>query len=170
MIGDRPRLYAMSKTLRFFGLVLALSLSLWAVNGFPAQPTTPNAQAFDPAPWQQDFTQLLSAMSAHYANLEWAIKGRHMDLVKLREETQAKLSQAHSDTEARAIFEHFLAAFGDGHLEIEWQKTAATNPRQENEHQDLCQRLGYSSVDNHPGLNLSALPQFTAVEIGRAHV
>ncbi len=154
----------MNKSLRLFSLILALILSLWATNNFAAQPTAPHTQAFDPAPWQQDFTQLLAAMSEHYANLEWAIKGRHMDLVKLREQTQAELSQAHSDAQARAIFEHFLAAFGDGHLQIRWPRTAVTGSRQQdNEHQDLCQRLGYSSVDNHPGLNLSALPQFTAV-------
>ncbi|MDE2091931.1 MAG: hypothetical protein KGJ08_08535 [Gammaproteobacteria bacterium] len=139
-------------------------MSLWAAGSFAAQPAAAPAQAFDPAPWQQDFSQLLAAMSEHYANLEWAIKGRHMDLVKLREATQTKLSRAHSDAEARAILEYFVAAFGDGHLQIEWPRTAAAGSRDhDDEHRDLCQRLGYSSVDNHPGLNLSALPQFTAV-------
>jgi Peptidase family S41 len=151
---------AMNNTRRYFIPALMYALTLWASNGLAAQPATSNARAFDPAPWQQDFAQLLSAMSAHYANLEWAIKGRHMDLVKLREQTQARLNAAHSDAEARTIFEHFLATFGDGHLGIEWQKTAAIKPRQEDQHRNLCQRLGYSARDNSAGLDFSLLPQF----------
>jgi Peptidase family S41 len=153
----------MNKYHRYFSWVVTLYLTLWVVNVFAAQPATSSANGFDPAPWQQDFTQLLSAMSAHYANLAWAIKGRHMDLVKLREEAQAKLSHAHSDIEAQAIFEHFIAAFGDGHLSIKWSRTAAPIPQLENEPQDLCQRLGYSSRDNHSGIDFSLLPQFNPV-------
>ena len=150
----------MHRTLAFITLIAMLCWPGWAVNCI-AQPAIPNAHPFDPAPWQQDFTQLLSAMSVHYANLEWAIHGRHMDLAKLRKQTQAKLSHAHSDAEARAIFESFLAAFGDGHLGIEWPHTAGANPPQLIEHQDLCQRLGYNSRDNHAGLDFSGLPQFS---------
>jgi hypothetical protein len=151
----KPRLYIC--------LFLSLTLVLCASKGFAAQPTYPNTRAFNPAPWQQDFKQLLAAMGTHYANLEWAMKGRHMNLVKLRKETQVKLNQAHNDAEARTIFEQFLAAFGDGHLGIIWSKPADATAQQENQPHDLCQRLGYSSRDNHPGLDFASLPEYTPV-------
>src|SRR4030081_497197 len=63
---------------------------------------TPSA-SFDPKPWLDDFHQVMSEMSSHYANLEWAIEDRRMDLPRLRVETEAKLHAA--------IDEHMLVEF-----------------------------------------------------------
>lgn len=149
-------------------LLLTLALCSGWGTAFARASVTPQTSVFDPAPWQEDFSQLLAAMSEHYANLEWALKGRHMNLAKLRQTTEIELSQAQSDVQARAIFDKFLDAFGDGHLQITWpeairQKTAAGSSPTRNSAMDFCNRLRYSHKDNRPGINFSTLQRFTTI-------
>jgi len=112
----------------------------------PGAPATPT---FNPAPWVADLDALVVAISSHYANLDYAISARQMDLAALRTRTEARLRAAKSDEQAKRAFRSFLRAFGDGHLSIDWTasepaaKTAApaapTGP--------LCARLGYEAGD-----------------------
>jgi hypothetical protein len=106
---------------------------------------------FDPNPWLEDFHQVLSEMSTHYANLEWAVEDRRMDLPHLRQDTEAQLRAATDETSARRTLEKFLATFGDGHLEIQWPKPSSPKPAPST-HQTLCDRMGYNAPV-HPGLN-----------------
>ncbi|MDP8916423.1 MAG: hypothetical protein M3M95_04320, partial [Pseudomonadota bacterium] len=103
--------------------------------------------AFDPKPWLEDLRQARDAMSAHYANLEWAVRDRGVDLPDAYPRLEAAMSAAKSEAEARRLFERFLSAFGDGHLRVEWpagpaavpagtSPTAAAKP--------LCEQLGFS--------------------------
>jgi hypothetical protein len=119
--------------------------------------------AFDPAPWLEDFHQLFSEMSAHYANLEWAVEERKMDLPQLRAQTEASLRAAHDEADARRIISKFIERFGDGHLEIRWPKA---HPQSSNTPpdtpQNLCARLGYNARLS-PGLDFSPLPSFTSL-------
>jgi hypothetical protein len=138
-------------------------LILLALTGFGSPGVSQSNSAQDgnyaSGPWLEDFHQLLSEMSAHYANLDWAIRDRHMNLPMLRQETETKLSEAKSEREARRILNQFLESFGDGHLEISWSKPedppAPTKP-------GLCERLGYTAHVS-PGLDFSVLPSFTPV-------
>lgn len=96
--------------------------------------------------WIVDFRQLIDEMSAHYANLEWAVNDRHMDLAALRLETESRIRSARSEDEERKLMSKFLDAFGDGHLEIRWPKARSVN--QPPAHPDtgptgICSRLGY---------------------------
>jgi hypothetical protein len=72
--------------------------------------------------WLEDFAQLKREMSDHYANLEWAVEHRGLDLKQLSERTEARLRRARSDPEAQESIESFLSAFGDGHLIIKGSK------------------------------------------------
>lgn len=124
------------------------------------QPT----KSFDPVPWQQDFAQLVAAVSDHYANLEWAIAERHMDLMKLKQTTETLLSEAHSDLEAKVALEKFVNSFGDVHFQIIWPKAEQdVSVSALSQHQNLCEQLDYSSNYNHSGIDISVLPQFIAV-------
>ena len=106
---------------------------------------------FDFQPWLEDFGQLTAEMAAHYANLESSQRERHMDLPKLRQETETKLRQACDEQQAQKNLRGFLEAFGDGHLELKWpkpsdQKTAgqtSSNSTSAPKRQSLCPRLGY---------------------------
>lgn len=79
---------------------------------------------FDRAAWQRDFAQLQKTLQTAYANLDWAVAERRMDLRMLSTEARRRLEAAQSDEEARMIFDRFLQAFGDGHLYISWPRPA----------------------------------------------
>lgn len=122
--------------------------------------STPST-SFDPKPWLEDFHQILSEMSVHYANLEWAVEDRRMDLPRLRLDTEAKLREATDELGARRVLDKFIAAFGDGHLQIDWPKTSAQPKPATAASQSLCDRLGYN-MRLKPGLDFSAFPEFSA--------
>jgi hypothetical protein len=61
-------------------------------------------------------------MSDHYANLEWAIEHRGLDLKQLSERTETRLRQARNDQKAHEAVESCLGDFGDGHLIIKGSK------------------------------------------------
>jgi len=119
------------------------------------------AAAFDQQPWLDDFRQLTAAMSAHYANLDWAVEHRRMDLPKLRGSTEERLRAAKSDQEARAALQRFVDVFADGHLEIEWPKSASTDGSA-SPPGSLCARLGYKRPLS-PGIDFSQLPAYTSL-------
>jgi hypothetical protein len=119
--------------------------------------------------WLEDFAQLKREMSDHYANLEWAIEHRGLDLKQLSEGTETRLRQARSDPDAQKAIESFLNTFGDGHLEIQWARNGGQAPAP---HADsgptkqppLCERLGYQSHDAGPRLVFSRLNNFREVK------
>jgi hypothetical protein len=78
--------------------------------------------------WLQDFRQLKNEMSAHYANLEWAVTARRMDLAALSSRTETLLRSAGSDAAARTALQIFIASFGDGHLEIRFPSATTNTP------------------------------------------
>lgn len=119
--------------------------------------------------WLGDFAQLKRELSDHYANLEWAIEQRGLDLRQLSERTEARLRQARSDPEAREAIESFLGAFGDGHLDIQWARGGGDTPARQTgppptKQPALCERLGYRSHDVTPRLDFSRLNDFREVK------
>lgn len=84
-------------------------------------------QDFKTDAWLEDFTQLKREMSAQYANLEWAVENRGLDLKQLSEQTESRLLQARNEAEAKKIIESFLDAFGDGHLSVQWAQNKINN-------------------------------------------
>lgn len=119
---------------------------------------------FNPRPWLEDFAQLTAEMSAHYSNLEFAVRDRHMDLSALRAETEAKLGRSCDEHEARRFLELFLKSFGDGHLEIRWPQATAPSPEaKQGEPSSLCARLDYKKPNLKPGVDFSQLPQFSKI-------
>lgn len=124
-------------------------------------------KTFRTQPWLEDFQQLLEEMSSHYANLEYAISDRHMDLPQLRKDTEEKLQQTCDESSARSAIESFLKAFGDGHLVIDWPKPASPQPTTaatpQDINADLCSRLGYKKQKLKPGVDFSGIQQFTSL-------
>jgi hypothetical protein len=87
--------------------------------------TAASQAAFDPKPWVEDLRQAQTAMSANYANLEWAVRDRGVDLAGAYPRLETALGKAKTEAEARRLVERFLTSFGDGHLRIEWPAQAA---------------------------------------------
>jgi hypothetical protein len=144
----------MSRGLFFLFLVVLTSA---AQNPNDAPPA-----GFDPKPWLEDFHQVLSEMSSHYANLEWAVEDRKMDLPHLRQDTEAKLRAATDESSARRVLEKFLTSFGDGHLEIQWPKPSSPPKPVPSTPQTLCDRMEYNAR-LRPGLDFSGLSEFSSL-------
>jgi hypothetical protein len=119
---------------------------------------------FDYQPWLDDFQQLLGAMESHYADLEWAVHDRHMDLPKLRQETEEKLRLANDAQSEERVLEQFLKAFGDPHLSVKWTAAKAEIAPSENAGpiEQLCTHLGYKDAQKK-GIDFSTLPNFAEV-------
>jgi hypothetical protein len=157
----------------FAWLVFSILITARRAQSVPA-PTC--GSQFDFQPWLEDFGQLTAEMAAHHANLESSRRVRHMDLPKLRQETETKLRQACDEQQGQKDLRGFFEAFGDGHLELKWpkpsdQKTAgqtSSNSTSAPKQQSLCPRLGYKRCLT-PGVDFSQLPAFTSFAGGDAH-
>lgn len=123
---------------------------------------------FEPSPWLEDLHALIEAMSSHYANLDYAVRDRGMDLAALRARTEARLRAAKSEDEAKRAFRGFLNAFGDAHLAIDW---SPAKPSGEGERRGpLCARLGYAARDSggvqwsDPGISFTRVDDADAAD------
>ena len=121
------------------------------------------AQEFRTGPWVEDFHQLLSEMSSHYANLEWAAKDRRVNLPKLKARTEDRLQHAKNEEDAHRAFERFVKALGDAHIEIRWQARAKQGGS-EPASAPWCERLGYNQQDSDGGIDWSIFPQYKALD------
>ncbi len=99
------------RTRRLRVLVALLLVTLAAV--------TLRRLSFDPAPWQEDYRLLREHLTATYANLEWAVDGRGLDLAALDAATRDRLARCRSNIECAWALADFLAAFDDGHLRLD---------------------------------------------------
>jgi hypothetical protein len=134
--------------------MLRLSLIILAVS------SSVLAQAVDTSLWLEDFTQLKQEMSAHYANLEWAVAERGVDLKALSAATEDKLRAAKTEAEAKLAIQSFLQAFGDGHLRVEWSASKSggePSPRPAK----ICERLGFREWKLRPGVDFGSDKSFT---------
>lgn len=125
-------------------------------------------QDFKTDVWSEDFAQLKREMSASYANLEWAVENRGLDLKQLSGQTESRLLGARSEPEAKKIIESFLDAFGDGHLSVQWAQNKVNNSSpadnaQPNSQMPLCRRLGYQSQNQTPRIAFTRLNDFREI-------
>ena len=73
---------------------------------------------FDRAAWAADYGAIKRGMAAHYANLDWVVDQRKVDLVALDHRTAARIYGARSHLQAFLALKDFAAAFGDPHLKL----------------------------------------------------
>lgn len=73
---------------------------------------------FDRAAWQADYARLKDGMAQGYANLDWQVEHRGLDLVALDRETSARLDGAYSHVQAYRAIRDFVATFRDPHLRL----------------------------------------------------
>jgi hypothetical protein len=145
---------------------IVFSCLLWVFLPSP-NPAFGQASAHS-VPWLEDFAQLKREMAAHYANLEWAVAERQIDLKQLSEQTESRLRQAPNDDEARGVIESFLRAFRDGHLVVDWptQSPKPAEAKSAARPQSLSSRLGFHQHKVAPGIAFSRLECFR--ELGTA--
>lgn len=135
-----------------------------STTAFAAAPAT-----FDRAAWLADFESLRDALTRGYPNLEWAVE-RGMDLPALQKLAISRLESATDDAQARRALERFVAAFGDGHLQLTWPSAGGPAPHgggnashEGNESEPLCRRLGYESQPDTTAIG-ARLPGYAALD------
>ncbi|MEA3017240.1 MAG: hypothetical protein QOI38_1962 [Sphingomonadales bacterium] len=89
---------------------------------FLAGPAAAQAPAFSPAPWLADLAEARTALTTRYANLEWLLTERELDLAALFGRAEAALRGARSEAEAMAIFNRLVERIGDGHVTLSWPR------------------------------------------------
>jgi hypothetical protein len=100
------------------------------------------APQVDPKPWLGDLRQARAALAEKYANFEWAVFDRELDLSKLFTTAQHRIETASSDADARAAFDRLAARLSDDHVDFRWPTAAAaaSNPSA-----DRCAALGFDA-------------------------
>jgi hypothetical protein len=122
------------------------------------------AQDFKNEAWLADFAQLKREMSTHYANLEWAVAERGINLKQLAEQTETRLREAKTDAEAQTVLDNFLRNFGDGHLTIDQTTNSNAQAQPDAPAPALCSRLGFENRTARPGLDFSLLDNFQSLD------
>jgi hypothetical protein len=99
------------------------------------------SDSFDLKPWLEDLDQAQEAFGTKYANLEWAVVEREIDLSALFADARAQLQSAASDVDARAAFDRLARRLGDGHVLFRWSKDQHPAPTPNAN----CTALGYNT-------------------------
>src|SRR5262249_16591126 len=121
-------------------LGLAVFLSTAAV------PSLADESKFDVNPWIEDLHEMRNVMSEKYANFEWVVFERHVNLADLFDETEGRLRAAVSDEEAKAIIDRSLRSIGDGHLRVRWATAPAAVPASSPGQSDVCSAPRYDAI------------------------
>jgi uncharacterized protein CbrC (UPF0167 family) len=58
--------------------------------------------SFDPAPWPQDLLQMLDALSDKYANFDWPVSEREIELTALFNTTRSRIKTGQSGAGAKS--------------------------------------------------------------------
>lgn len=145
---------------KWMAAVAALAMLVLGAGPGPAQPP-----AWSPQPWLDDLAQARTAIETRYANLEWLLTERELDLDALFARARAALGNARGDADAVAIFNRLVQRIGDGHVGLTWPRPTAapaaapapapsppapTPPAPTAE--SFCRAQGYAPPSNAAGL------------------
>lgn len=94
-------------------LVAALAPLVWDV------------ATYDANAWRADFEHLKRELAQRYANLDWIVAHRRLDVKALAGETGARIDGAVSRIQAHLAFRDFVRTFDDPHLRLVWTGRSA---------------------------------------------
>lgn len=135
-------------------------------------PTSPIGQQQEE--WVADFQSLTAGMAVGYANLDWQISHRSMDLASLKRSTEENLRNADTPSEAMRVINGFIGAFDDPHLKfaegappsratlIPLSRRVDETPHPEN----ACGLLGYEQKDYSTKLSYRESPEYEPIAEG----
>jgi hypothetical protein len=92
-----------------------------AFGGLPGVASAAQAPAtsFDRAAWKADFERVKLGLAQGYANLDWQVDRRGINLQRANEQINAMLDKASSDVEAVVVLGKLVDAFDDPHLQLQ---------------------------------------------------
>jgi hypothetical protein len=106
------------RVLRSFRRLLLRTLLVLAAIGVAAAAW--DVCTYDADAWHRDYAHLKHELAHRYANLDWVVEHRGLDLPALDRETEAAILGAHSRVRAFLALRRFVRAFGDPHLRLGW--------------------------------------------------
>src|SRR5262245_26961592 len=127
------------------------------------------AHAYDATKWREDFAQARQELARRYANLDWVVSDRKIDLQALVERTERGFAAAKSDDEAAGVLKQFVDTFGDGHVRlVRPQRTVAATPAPAPTAtaSDLktCRDMGYqSALRDRAAIDFGSTDQYDAL-------
>lgn len=98
--------------------VRTAALSLAALMLCAAAPPV-TGTTFNRSAWKADYERLKVALAQGYANLDWQVDKRRLNLASADEAITAMLDKADSDVAAALVMVKLVDAFDDPHLELE---------------------------------------------------
>lgn len=144
----------------------------WAVGGtvvLLAAALALDALTYDAAAWRRDYERLKVELAQGYANLDWMVERRGLDLAALDARTGAAIDNAHSRVRAFLALRAFVRAFNDPHLRLvpKERNVPASAPNPNNSvsepHAASCEADGYSTEDYAFQLPFAELPGWAQV-------
>lgn len=143
-------------------ILLAAWLGVLSSNTLPSQmsETKPAPRVID---WTGDFAALLAGLARNYANFEYTLTDRRVDLAALAARYRAALATAASDAQRRRVFELFLRDLRDPHVSIDWEPRAADTPA------PVCP-TNLEERTTNSGVAFRRLPEFVALETDDARL
>lgn len=134
------------------------------------------APDLDAGEWEQDLAALRAHVFSAYANLEWQLDHRDVDLLVLDARVAAELAAAGSSAERAAALRSFLGAFDDPHVRIHepssglaaWFAGDSAPGDQEPllwsaDARDAMARLGHDEDVHDFGIDVDELPAWQAL-------
>jgi hypothetical protein len=133
--------------------------------------------AFDRATWLADYHQLKTDMAAGYANLDWMVQRRGVDLREVDREATRALGQAGSAREALAALDAFVRRFRDPHFRIVERELTDTAPPARPRDDETkpaadppagkdCEAAGYRERDHGFRFPFARIPGWTPMGTG----
>ena len=98
-----------------FGLIRRIG---WVTLGVIALVVTWDVLTYDAGAWQADYSLLKRDMARGYANLDWMVEHRKVDLAAIDDETTTAIDRAHSRVRAFLAIRRFIRGFNDPHLRL----------------------------------------------------
>jgi hypothetical protein len=143
------------------------------VAGAPAS-ATPVSSSFNRDAWKADFEKVKRGLAQGYANLDWQVERRGINLSRADSQIKAMLDKVDSDAGAALVFAKLVDAFDDPHLELRPgppPKSATTMPKENSVGGPAsvsadCVAENYSDGRSATRLPYPSAPGWTAVSDG----
>lgn len=122
----------------------------------------------DAAPWLADLAALESGLARSYANFEYTLRERRIDLPAVDGTARTSLANARDDAARRAAIDTVVAAFRDPHLRIEWKAEPADGtpppacPADLRARQEASTGIRFDRLDGYAALTSDAARHFKA--------
>jgi len=144
----------------------ALLIPLCLILSIGPQSVAQNShEQWNSAGWVDDLHLIRQTLLTKYANLQWLIDERQVDLAALFSDIEARVRASGNDAAARAAFDRLIRKIDDGHVALQWPNRGGQDISNRSTPKDapsLCAGAGYANKTGTTEL-ISLLPGYTPI-------